>query len=371
LANPAKYLREADTLVKDSLVKYPQGSLFQVMGSHCARKQCNVEEGIQYMISAIDNCHALGNAPLIYKYELANCYTMKLMWSTAAEHFEPLVNEEKFQVRALCALQLATCYIMMGQKDKANATLARIPSIAKKNSSVDPIVIRQAARFQSNGAHFSAFELLFIRRDLAKMDPIMPEALALLEAQAANTNALKPIVVDASKNKGFAGLAKTFSGIGLGSKKPEVVDHSADDRAVYLMLKGAMLKSTGKGDEAIECFREVISLDSVMKEKYFVAYSLYEMAEALYHKGNIREAQEAIKKCNNCSGYDWEDPLKVRLRVTMDQLKKGGVLQDDEETVDGAEVVKSASTSSLSSSSSSSSSTTSTTTPVPDEVPAS
>lgn len=41
--------------------------------------------------------------------------------------------------------------------------------------------------------------------------------------------------------------------------------------------------------------------------------------------------QEAIKKCNNISGYAWEDPLKVRLRVTMDQLKKGGVLDDSAE----------------------------------------
>lgn len=45
----------------------------------------------------------------------------------------------------------------------------------------------------------------------------------------------------------------------------------------------------------------------------------------------MKEAQEAMKKCNNISGYDWEDPLKVRLRVTIDQLKKGGVIDIDEE----------------------------------------
>jgi len=332
LANPAKYLREADALVKESLHKYPQGSLFQVMGSHCARKQCNLDEGIMYMEQAINNCASLGASPLIYKYELANCYCMKLKWDVAASHFEPLVNEEKFQVRALCALQLATCYLMTGQRDKATAMLNRVPSVAKKNSSVDPIVVKQAQRFLANGGWFAALELLYIRRDLAKMENNMAEVLALLETQAANTNALKPITVDPkAANKPFAAISKGFASLNIGGKKKEEpVDYSSDDRAAYLMLKGAMLKSLDKGDEAIQCFQEVIKMESILKEKYFVPYTLYELGESLYHKGNLKDAQEAMKKCNALSGYDWEDPLKVRLRVTMDQLKKGGVLDDED-----------------------------------------
>jgi len=331
LANPAKYLREADALIKESLTRYPEGSLIQVMGSHCARKQCNVDEGIRYMEEAIRNCQNLNAAPLIYKYELANCYTMKLNWAVAASHFEPLVNEEKFQVRSLCALQLATCYHMMGEREKASNLFAKIPTFAKKNSSVDPIVTRQAQRFLANGGWFSAFELLYIRRDLAKMERIAPEALAALEQQASHTNALKPVTIDVNADKGFAaGIAKRFSGFSLGKpKKEEPVDYSIDDRAIYLLIKGSLLKCVEKGDEAIECFREVIRLEPALKEKYYVPYCLFELGESLYHKGSLKEAQEAMKKCNSMSGYDWEDPLKVRLRVTIDQLKRGGVLDED------------------------------------------
>jgi tetratricopeptide (TPR) repeat protein len=132
------------------------------MGSHCARKQCNVEEGIRYMDAAIENCKSLGVAPLIYKYELANCYCMSLKWEVAATNFEPLVEAEKFQVfnihlqiyianatqvRALAALQLAGCYFMAGHRDKAMAMFQRVPTITKKNSSVDPIVAAQAQRY--------------------------------------------------------------------------------------------------------------------------------------------------------------------------------------------------------------------------------
>lgn len=332
LANPAKYLREADTLIKESLTKYPEGSLIQVMGSHCARKQCDIDGGIKFMEDAIENCRGLNASPLIYKYELANCFAMKLNWTEAAKHFEPLINEEKFQVRALCALQLAGCYHMMGERDKGNAVLSRVPSYVKKNSSVDPIVARQAARFLSNGGWFAAFELLYIRRDLAKMERSIPEILQLLEKQASNTNALKPVTVDINAKKGFAGFANKLSALSIGKpKKEEPVDHSIDDRAVYLLIKGALLKSAEKVDEAIECFREVIRLEPVLREKYLVPYCLFEIGESLYQKGNLKEAQEAMKKCNNISGYDWEDPLKVRLRVTIDQLKKGGIIDEDME----------------------------------------
>jgi hypothetical protein len=47
------------------------------------------------------------------------------------------------------------------------------------------------------------------------------------------------------------------------------------------------------------------------------------LGESYYILGNLKEAEAYMKKCSKYSGYDWEDPLRVRLRVTMDQLKKG------------------------------------------------
>lgn len=361
LANPSKFLKEADVLIKDSLVKYPQGSLFQVMGSHCARKQCRIEEGIMCMEDALANCKTLKCEPLIYKYELACCFVMKLDYVTAAVHFEELIKAEKFQVRAICGLQLSTCYQMLGQRDKAVALLQRIPTFASKKSSVDPIVVNQAKRYSNNGGHFMAFELLFIRRDLAKMEQYATQLLASLEQCAANTKALNPYKPDADNNprklgnafrSSLIGLTKKLDSIG-GSKGADNVDYTADDRAAYLMLKGAILKSLEKGDEAIALFKELLSFQDYVKEKWYIAYSLYELGESLYQKGLLKEAQEAMKKCNSISGYDWEDPLKMRLRVTIDQLKKGGVMTeaDDEDTVvDGA-----SSTTAIASSSSSSS----------------
>lgn len=50
-----------------------------------------------------------------------------------------------------------------------------------KKSSFDNMAIRQAKRYLANGGSFAALELLYIRRDLAKMIPIMDEVLKQLE----------------------------------------------------------------------------------------------------------------------------------------------------------------------------------------------
>jgi len=49
---------------------------------------------------------------------------------------------------------------------------------------------------------------------------------------------------------------------------------------------------------------------------------LYELGESYYINGNLKDAEDCMKKCSKIGGYDWEDPLRVRLRVSMDQLKK-------------------------------------------------
>jgi len=265
---------------------------------------------------------------LIYKYELANCYSMKLDWKKAAELFAPLVEEKKFQVKAICCMQLATCYMMMGDKDKATQLYTKVTQLASgSKSQFDGIVSKQAKRYLANGGWFSGFELLYLRRDLAKMVPIMTQVVESLDSLAKNTKGLEKKQLPQQPNKGklqtafgIGGLGKKISAF---TKKPQQVDYSFDDRAAYLLLKGSMVKALQKNDEAIEMFKEAIEMSEFLVEKLYAPYCLYELGECYYIKGQLKEAEEMFKKCSKFSGYEWEDPLRVRLRVTMDQLKKG------------------------------------------------
>jgi len=217
--------------------------------------------------------------------------------------------------------------MMLGEKDKATQTFVKVGQLAAgSKSSFDAIVIKQAKRYLNNGGYFSAFELLYLRRDLAKMVPIMTEVVQALDDMAKNTKALEKKQLPQQQNKtklsslGIGGLSKKISAF---TKKPQQLDYSYDDRAAYLLLKGSMVKALNKNDEAIEMFREAIDMTDFLVEKLYAPYCLYELAECYYIKGQIKEAEENFKKCGKFSGYEWEDPLRVRLRVTMDQLKKG------------------------------------------------
>lgn len=330
LANADSYLQEADTLIKESLEKFPNGSLFHVMGSHCARKQCNIDKGIELMELALQNSKHFKHPPLIYRYELANCFCMKLEWQKAAELYLTLIDEPKFQVRIFCCMQLGACYLMLNQKEKAISVFNKALGFSGKKSHFDPIVLRQIKRYLANGGQFAAFELLYLRRDLAKMIPIMPTVLKALEETAAKTKALEQFVPPkttqapkASKGLSFGGFKQLASSTLNSMKKKEVTDFSADDRASYLLLKGTMVKALGKQEEAILCFKEVLSMQEHINEKLYVPYCLYEIGECYYIKGQTSEAQDMMKRCSKIGNYDWEDPLKIRLKVTMDQLKKG------------------------------------------------
>lgn len=337
LSSAQKYLDEAEKLIQESLTRFPTGSLFQVMGSHCARKKNNVDEGIKFMQLALSNCAQFPQPPLIYTYELANCNVMKLEFRAAAALYEALIPEAKFQVRALSGLQLASCYIMLGEHEKAKTLLDRIPTLVSKKSQFDPIVVKQAKRYSQNGGHFAVFELLYLRRDLVKMAPYLKDANALLDSIAVKTGAMGQMKMEEPKKKSsgfsFAKLASSVKEIATNvtSPKPGQVDYSFDNRASYLLIKGQIYKVWERHDEAIECFKEVINMKSNVIEKFYVPYCYYEMGESLFYRGKLPEAADMMKKANSCSGYDWEDPLKIRLRVAMDQLKHGGIEIDDDD----------------------------------------
>lgn len=106
-------------------------------------------------------------------------------------------------------------------------------------------------RYIAAGAHFAAIELLYVRRDLAKMENQIPELIVVLEKIATDVGATTPIVTDGKKGN-F--LSNKFASISIGSKSKDAVDYTADNRAAYLMLKGAMLKSLNRVCSIVQSF---------------------------------------------------------------------------------------------------------------------
>eukprot|EP00727_Mastigamoeba_balamuthi_P003618 m51a1_g13253 hypothetical protein (367) ;mRNA; r:1449-2549 len=296
---------------------------------------------------------------------------MMLDWQHGVETLEPLLAQQAFQVRGSCGLQVAACYTMLGQHERAAEVWKRIPTLTQKVSAVDHYVHAWAAQYLRTGGHLSAFEMLYVRRDLSKMAHVMADARALLDRQALAAGVITPdgrltdppapalpagTVEGGSGNGGNGAAAAAPAGAAAGApaqgkgkgflsglkaikntmvtvieksvarKEEGAHSHFWDNRASYLMLKGAMLKyQRNLGDEeAMACFQDVAAVQQgLLFDRWYVAYSLFELCESYSYLGKPEQAAAMLKRCIACKDYLWEDPLKMRIRVTADQLKRG------------------------------------------------
>jgi len=305
----------------------------------------------------------------MFIYELACVHAMRLTWEAAVPIFEKLVAEPSFRVRGVAALQLIGCYKMLGQDDKALELMKRMPTIARKMSpgGFDQHALKLSQRYIPNGGHFAAFEILYVRRDFDKMKQVMEQALALLDKQAAragvlqqapsespapspssssSTSAVSTQTVPATAEttpqpqqeqsdkakflEGLKSLRAAMASIGSGntsSGERTATEALSEGRASYLLLRGAMLKyHHGLSNElAAECFTKVVALQPELSDtyKWLVPYAWFELCESRFHQGNPQAAVAALKKATGFKDFLWEDPLKMRARITADQLKHG------------------------------------------------
>lgn len=127
---------------------------------------------------------------------------------------------------------------MLDEDEKAKQYLNKAINMPGKKMNFDQIVIRQAKRYLVNGGHFSAFEILYLRRDLAKMIPLMDKVLAALEKKAEKIGAHVKKELPATPASSGSKLADKIGKLSpFGKKKDGGVDYSYDYRACYLLLK--------------------------------------------------------------------------------------------------------------------------------------
>jgi len=359
---------QADVVLGETLKRYPEGVAWHIMASQSYRKQAKLEEGRDHARTALEGARAIGAEPATLAYEYAACHFMMIKWDEAIKALEPLAHINTFRLRGTAGLQAASAYLMNGQADKARQLWKDLPTlIGKTHSATDASVMRWAARYLQNGGHFAAFDVLYIRRDLAKMVGLMDQLLVLLDKQAKAAGILKDdgTLVDAAtstrklvdKSEAEASGStiapknplKTISGLFKKKNEQQQVEvfvWTNDYRAEYLLMKAALLKTkNGLDDEqAISLLEQIPLMEKVLIDKWYLPYAWFELCESYYNRKKYHETAQALKKCMSYDDYPWEDPLRVRARVTADHLKKAlsdAHIKEDVATDDAEDVKES------------------------------
>jgi len=348
LSDVRPLIAEADVVIKETLQRYPDGVAWHIMASQSSRKQNDLEKGCEHCRIALEGARSFGVEPATLAYEYAACHFMMLKWDDAIRLLEPLAHIGTFRLRGTAALQSASAYLMNGQLDKAREMWQNTPTlIGKTHSQTDASTMKWAARYLQNNGPFAAFDILYIRRDMAKMVKLADQLLTLLDKQAKVAGILKDDgtlcdaatstkkLVDKSEAEASGAVVATKNPIkalsGLFKKKDdkskqmvEVYQWTNDFRAQYLLFKAAILKTrNGLDDEqAIGLLEQIPLMEKALVDKWYLPYAWFELCESYFNRKKYHEAAQALKKCQSFSDYPWEDPLRVRARVTADHLKK-------------------------------------------------
>jgi len=339
-------IAEADVVIKETLQKYPDGVTWHIMASQSSRKQNDLEQGCEHCRIALEGARSFGVEPATLAYEYAACHFMMLKWEDAIRLLEPLARINTFRLRGTATLQAASAYLMNDQLDKARELWQNTPTlIGKTHSQTDASLMKWASRYLQTNGPFAAFDILYIRRDLAKMMKLSDQLFTLLDKQAKVAGILKEDgtlcdaatstkkLVDKSEAEASGAVIATKNPIkalsGLFKKKEEkqmveVFQWTNDFRAQYLLFKAAILKTKNglDSEEAISLLEQITKMEKVLVDKWYLPYAWFELCESYFNRKKYHEAAQALKKCQSYSDYPWEDPLRVRARVTADHLKK-------------------------------------------------
>jgi len=252
-------------------------------------KHGETEDAIRHIKRAVDCSKDLPEIPNAYLMPLAFSYYMCCDWKSAAETFQIIANNPKsFEFKGLCGLQLAACYHILGEEEKSQEVITKIPSMIKK-SRFDKFAEKELKLAKENGLNLAVFVSMYLRRDIHHLKP----------------KDLKPLIE--LMDEQFAKLK---------GQNPEYI-------AQYHLIRGVMHNRMEESEKAKECFRKALGYEKEIKSRtYIMPCCCQELGEMFYWEGNIDEAEKSFKAANKYSGYDWSEVIYNRIKLSLEVIKK-------------------------------------------------
>jgi hypothetical protein len=317
-ADKNKALDEFAPILEKVLDRFPRGSLFLFMASHYYKKRGEINTSNACLETAIDSAKEAfdGCAPNTYLFELAQNYQLLAEFERSKEILEKIVHaKEEFDTRGVAALELSITYQQLGQQDKADELIKTLDKYivkgsrmdkytAEKNKIIEKLLKKKEAGRQelSIVLRVAHYEMLYLRRDLANLNPEQVEPL--LES-------FRKEVGDYENNKEF----------------------QADTIAACHVIEGCLLWQLGAekrdASKVKEHYAKALALGpKIQVEKQWMAFGNYESAEVLYfeNKGNhtdksMEQVQKYLDTAYSYKGYPLEDILRTRIQLAIKQVK--------------------------------------------------
>eukprot|EP00026_Physarum_polycephalum_P005662 Phypoly_transcript_05697.p1 GENE.Phypoly_transcript_05697~~Phypoly_transcript_05697.p1 ORF type:complete len:578 (+),score=105.71 Phypoly_transcript_05697:142-1875(+) len=336
-------IAEVHAITHEGLQKYPNGSLFHTFAAVANLEKNHTEHAIKHLTTAIDNSKTIVNAnPPVFMRLIVNCYAMDLDWKKAGEVLEAIIEQEK-QYKSKYSwsatwnfLRLGAVYQMLGDTPKSKQCFEWTGK-EKANDRWPQDLKQQAGKFLKNGGNFAMFELMYLTGHLYKVirnttDEKRQELIAVIDKLAAAAPGSKTPLSDAPR-------PASKSRFNLFAKSDPYNNPEADNRAAYLLLKGATLWTMKQNKQCEECAMEIINNSEV-----FANDKLYHvMAMILYARSTSQsrpnEAIANLQAAMKVTGYPWENNQKATCKRLLEKCGVNDTQVDvDKDQMDESEL---------------------------------
>eukprot|EP01117_Protostelium_nocturnum_P005364 TRINITY_DN1950_c0_g1_i2.p1 TRINITY_DN1950_c0_g1~~TRINITY_DN1950_c0_g1_i2.p1 ORF type:complete len:332 (+),score=98.83 TRINITY_DN1950_c0_g1_i2:916-1911(+) len=286
---------------------------------------------------AIENAKHITEFPPIYLRVLSNNYLVEMNWEEGTKVYEKLVSigEETAKKnggkstqaswsKVWHELKLGSLYQLLQKDPKLVTDLWTNVSKSHASDKWSGVVIKTAKKYLRTGGAFSCFELMMLTTHFDKLlasasKEQKEQILEMLDSIAKTSNgALEQLVPsELTKKKKGGGLFSTLSLGFIGGSDEN--DAKLDNRCSYLVLKGAVLRSLDRQEEALVTLREVLDYKLAFNDPLILALAYLELGKAS-SKSNPVEAVKYWKEGIKLNGYSWEDSTKQRFKTLITSL---------------------------------------------------
>nr|XP_018908423.1 PREDICTED: tetratricopeptide repeat protein 39C-like [Bemisia tabaci] len=289
-------IQAAETLLLDAEEEFKGAALFLFFKGRIQRLKKNISKAILAYQAAIDSSPQR-EVKLLCLHEVGWCYLMELDWSNAYYVFNYLYLQSRWS-KIFYLYLTAISAGADGFHDKASKIQADIkrnhrPSTHSPSSSkeqLEEFVWKRSNKMEPKNRfcnNLLIYEMLYLWNTLAPCSTI------------------GKIIEDCSESR---------------DQEPMV--------GLRLLVLGAALNSRGKSSEAVQSFKEVLtlrqSLPKTADDAHISAFALYELSMILLREESTRaegkfQLQELQSSYKN---YDFESRLSMKIQAALNSLKR-------------------------------------------------
>ncbi|GAM28675.1 hypothetical protein SAMD00019534_118510 [Acytostelium subglobosum LB1] len=273
--------------IDELLERYPDGAMINYMSGAIQRKKGNTAQSSIYYNNALKNSTELKQLQLFIESELGYNEFLNLNWAAAEQHLSLFLQGTTSKgFKAFIAYQLACCYEMQDNRDKAMETMRTIDSCVRKGYDFDEFSQRKALRYIKN-KQLNAFEREYLKAALLNEAHLFEESNQVLQA------------------------AITLPGL------------TSEEISVAEYMFGFNDQQLGKSEEAKKHYMASLSREKQLSYDHFIIpYASVGLAELMLAEEKKTECRAYIKKAKSytSNAYDFPSMLDWRARKCLQAL---------------------------------------------------